>query len=385
MSGMDTEQKQTDSIPRAALAQVFGVVVYLAASDESSTFDQVRLFLLKKSARAAPASRVAMWTVARDVLVELQKLGYLEAGVLPRTQSLAERNGDTPCRLTDAGRAMVEVYKEDQGRAYDQMLLAWLNQHPYFRTFIARLHQSPLYIPDVTSAKQIGSGRDANVAERVASACLKRLEPTGFPATKADVFRQGVEERFRDLSANTALSELDAKKWVDAIQDRVALPAFLQSEQLPFDAVTFQHVLNAAKHFFAASWTTSHPEFQVRIVYPTSDFTPEVSGSDPIAAVRHHGKSFAKEKFVEALKSAYSRTAKSPGAYANAYEVRALVCIGLQIQPRVFAACLRDLIVAGPTQDLTIYTELPFDPPPPGEEYVEVDRNRIGLLKLVTT
>jgi hypothetical protein len=381
---MATEHKQTDSIPRAGLAQVFGVVVYLAGSDEASTFNQVRLHLLKKSARAAPASRMAMWTVARDVLVELQKLGFLEAGVLPRSQSLAERNGGTPCRLTDAGRALAEVYKEDQGRAYDQMLLAWLSQHPYFRSLVARLHQAPLYVPDVTSTKQIGSSRDGNVSGRVVSACLKRLEPTNFPSGKAEVFRQGVEERFRDLSTNTALSELDAKKWVDAIQDRVVLPAFLQSEQLQFDAVTFQHLLNAAKQFFSASWTTSHPEYQVRVIYPTCHFTPEVCGGALVTEVRHHGKSFAKERFIEALKSAYSRTTKSPGAYANAYGVRALVCIGLQIQPRVFAGCLRDLIVAGPTPELTIYTELPFDPPPPGEEYVEVDRNRIGLLKLVT-
>lgn len=325
-----------------------------------------------------------MWTVARDVLIELQKLGYLEAGVLPRTQSLAQKNGDTPCRLTDHGRTLAEFYRENQGRAYDQLLLDWLNQHPYFRTFIARLHEAPLNIPDITSAKQIGLGRDANVADRVASTCLNRLDPIGFPSTKADAFRRGVEERFRDLSANMALSELDAKKWVDVIQDRIVLPAFLQAEQLPFDAVTLQHVLNAAKHFFAASWTTSHPEFQVRVVYPTCDFTPRVDGDEPVAEVRHHGKSFAQNAFVDVLRSAYSRTARSPGAYANAYEVRALVCIELQIQPRVFAACLRDLIIAGATPALTIYTELPFDPPPPGEEYVTVDRNRIGLLKLVT-
>ncbi len=149
---MHTELKQTDSIPRAALVQIFRILDFLAGV-ESSTFDQVRLFLLQKSARSAPASRVAMYTVARDVLVELQKLGLLEAGVLPRTQSLAEKNGDAPCKLTESGNALAAVYKENQGRAFDQMLLVWLNQHPYFRLFIARLHHAPLYVPDVTSIK----------------------------------------------------------------------------------------------------------------------------------------------------------------------------------------------------------------------------------------
>jgi hypothetical protein len=382
---MDTEQKQTDSIPRAALTQVFRVLAYLAGEDESSTFDQVRQYLLKKSARPGPASKVAMWTVARDVLVELQKLGLLEAGVLPRTQSLAEKNADAPCKLTEAGRSLAVLYKENQGRAYDQMLLAWLNQHLYFRSFIARLHQAPLYVPDITSAKQLGSGRDGSVAERVTSICLKRLEPTGFPGEKADAFRRGVEDRVRELTTNTNLSELDAKKWVDAIQDRVVLPAFLQAEQLSFDAVTFQHVLNAAKFFLAASWTNSHPEVQARAIFPTCSLTPDVAGNEPITAVGHHGKSFARDRFVEALRAAYARIEKSPGGYANAYQVRALVCIGLKIQPKVFALCLRDLIVAGPTPELTIYTDLPFDPPPAGEDYIEVERDRIGLLKLTTS
>ena len=103
---MDIETKLTDSIPRAGLAQIVQVLGYMASAEESSTFEQVRLFLLKRSSRAAPSSKVAMWTVARDVLIELQKLGYLEAGVLPRTQSLAARHADTPCRLTDAGKPL---------------------------------------------------------------------------------------------------------------------------------------------------------------------------------------------------------------------------------------------------------------------------------------
>jgi hypothetical protein len=381
---MDTEPKQTDSIPRAGLTQVFRVLAHLARTDETTTFDHVRQFLVKRSARPAPFSRVAMWTVARDVLVDLQKLGYLDAGVLPRTQSLAEKNADTPCKLTEPGRALAALYQDNEGRAYDQMFLAWLNHHPYFRAFVARLHQCPIYVPDITSAKQLGSTRDGNVAERVASHCLKRLEPTGFSPEKGVVFRTAVTDRVRELSANTNLSELDAKKWVDAIQDRVVLPSFLQSEHLPFDAVTFQHVLNAAKFFLAASWTNSHPQINARAIFATCGLLPDVRGADPVTAIQHHGKSFAKERFVAELAAAYGRIEKSAGGYASAYELRALVCIALQIPPRVFALCLQDLIDS-PVTGLTIYPDLPFDPPPAGEDYIEVERDRIGLLKLTTS
>ena len=114
-----------------------------------------------------------MWTVARDVLIELQKLGLVEAGVLPRTQSLAERHADTPCRVTDAGRALADVCKENQGRALDRLLVAWVNLHPYFRAFVTRLHKEPLYIPDVTSVKQIGAEAGSDqFAERIATGLL---------------------------------------------------------------------------------------------------------------------------------------------------------------------------------------------------------------------
>jgi hypothetical protein len=380
---VDTAAKLTDSIPRAALAQIIQILGYLAATEESSTFEQVRLFLLKRSSRAAPSSKVAMWTVARDVLIELQKLGFVEAGVLPRTQSLAERHANTPCRLTEAGRALADVCKESQGRALDQLLVAWVNQHPYFRACIARLHNGPLYIPDVTSAKQIGADAGSNqFADRIASGCLNRMGTAAFPSPKAEAFRRAVSDRLGNLGAEVKLSELDTKKLVDTVQDKVVLPAVLTAEELNIDAVSFQHLLKAAKDFFAASWTTSHPDFSVRVIYPTCEFQPALAEGIEVIKVAHHGKTFASDRFVEALRAAYVRAPKAAGAYADAYAVRALVCIDLQIQPKVFAACLRDLIVAGPTPEIAIYTELPFDPPPPGEEYLVIDRDRIGLIKL---
>ena len=78
-------------------------------------------------------------------------------------------------------------------------------------------------------------------------------------AEKAEAFARAVGKRVQDLG-RTALTGLDAKKWVDTIQDKVVLPSILTAEELPFsDPVTFQHVLKAARDFFAASWTSSRP------------------------------------------------------------------------------------------------------------------------------
>jgi hypothetical protein len=122
------------------------------------------------------------------------------------------------------------------------------------------------------------------------------------------------------------------------------------------------------------------------VIYSTCDFRPSLADETVVPTeIIHHGKSFTAPRFIEALWSAYSRIANPAGSYADAYAVRALVCCDLHIQQRVFAACLSDVMAATPQPELTIYTELPFDPPPAGEDYLEIDNNRIGLLKLISS
>ena len=98
-----TDQKPTDSIPRANVGQVFQVLRHLAGTGGRSTFDDVRVFLVKRSPRIAPSSRSAMYTVARDVLLDLQKLEFIQARMLPRTQSQLETLSESPCELTETG------------------------------------------------------------------------------------------------------------------------------------------------------------------------------------------------------------------------------------------------------------------------------------------
>ena len=381
--------KSTDTIPRAGVLQILEVLAFIAQSESTSTFEKVRQFLIRRSHRSVPPSRVAKYTVARDVLIELQKLAYIETGVLPRTPLRAESHADCPCELTESGRALASLYRQDRGKAYDQLLLAWVAEHLYFRALITRIQRQPLYVPDITSIKQLGSQfrTDENLAsfaERVSDHCLSRLSKASLSIETLNLFARTVSERVEDLGS-IALTDLDSKKFVDAIEDRVVIPALLTAESLPFvDSVTFQHTLKAAKDFLAASWTTSHPAFTLRVVFPTCEFIPSVGedASVPIRQIVHHGKSFTMPLFVEALRTAYVSTANPPGSYADAYAVRAYVCLALKIQPKVFAACLTEAISKQESIGLTIYTELPFDPPPRGEDYLEIDRHRIGLLKL---
>ncbi len=269
-------------------------------------------------------------------------------------------------------------------------MVAWIGCHPYFRILIERLCQSALYVPDITSVKQIGADISSIeplelVTNRILDHCLKRLASAEFPQVKSERFGHAVRDRMNHLREALALSDLDAKKWVDTVQDRVVLPSLLESEDLPFDPVTFQHLLKTSRDFYAASWTTSHPDHALRVVFLTCEFRPDITAEPGamVAEVVHHGRTFASSSFVAAFKTAYRRLEKVSGSYVDAYKVRALVCVELGIQQTVFASCLNDLIEAGPKPGLTIYTELPFESPPQGEDYLEIERSRVGLIKLV--
>ena len=381
------DSKTTDTIPRASIAQILGALGHLA-SVEKSNFEAIRRFLFLQSNRRAPASNTALWTVARDVLTELQRLGRGTVGTLPRRRSDIDRLRESPCEITDAGKDLAQINATKSGQAYDTLLLAWMNTHPYFRGLLSRVLASPLYVPDVTNAAQLGNSRlPDELGSHVLRNCLDRLARIDFASAKIAVFEQSVRRRMTDIAKLLASPDLDSKKLVDLVQDSVVIPSFLEAEQLAFDGVSFQHLLKIAGEFFAAASTTSHPDFSGRIVFSTCDFSPnpiDDAGAN-IVTVQHHGNAFAQPRFAGALIAAYSRAAGVSGGYADAYSLRAIVCVDLQVQPPVFSSCLKELIAAGDAAELVVYTELPFTPPPQGEDYVEVRGRRIGSIKLIST
>jgi hypothetical protein len=331
-----------------------------------------------------------MWTVARDVLTELDRLKLAVVGVLPRKLSDVGRLRDTPCEITSPGAKMTLLHAGTSGRAFDAVLLLWLAEHPYFRLFVQRLLESPLYVPDVTSIGQVGLDAVKGtavpaIAAKLVSNCITRLEAVGWAASKIAAMRSGIEQRAKELRGEFEAVDIDAKRLIDVVQDGIVLPAFLEAEALPFDPVTFQQLLKCGQDFLCAGWTASHPRFSGRVVFPTCEYDVSLL-TDPDAHVTHvihHGASYAGPRFANAIRSAYVSAAGTSSSYVSAYSIRALVCVDLRIPLAVFARCLESLISTGPQDALAVYTELPFGPPPQGETYVEVGRRRIGRLKLI--
>lgn len=378
-----------DSIPRIRIDQLFDSLHLIAISKPTSTFNEVRLSLYRSSKRQAPPSREVMWTVARDVLIDLNKLGLIEVGPLPRKRSEVERAQETPCKITEKGAELARLYKESPGKAFDAVLLAWMDNHPYFRAFTIRLLSSPMHIPDVTSIKQLGQNLKfpldpAILAERITESCTIRLQAINFPAEKRAMFSEKVNEQIEYLNRISSMREIDVKKIIDTVEDNIVVPAILKSEGLSFDSVTFQHLMSCSQDFYSAAITSSHPDFTGRVLFSTCDFIPDplTNANASIAEVIHHGQSYVSNRFKMSLVSAYKRLAGSLQTYIDIYPLRALVCTDLRIQPLIFSLGLEKIIEAGQESGMSVYTELPFTPPPQGESYVQVRGHRIGLLKL---
>ena len=380
----------TDTVPRASIKQILEGLRFVAAQGGRTTFEAVRTHLLGVSNRKAPNTRTAMWTVARDVLTELAKLKLTTIGVLPRKLSDVDRLRDTPCEISFHGVAMAQLHAEKVGRAYDALLILWLREHHYFRRLVLRLLESPLYVPDVTNIGQLGLDSVKGtavpaIADTLVANCITRLEAVGWDANKVGTLRSGIERRAKDVRVELGAPDIDAKRLIDVVQDGIVLPAFLEAEALPFDPVTFQQLLKCGQEFFCTGWTASLPSFAGRVVFPTCDFDVPLHSDPnaPVTHVVHHGVSYAEPLFAEALRGAYIAAAGGSGGYVSAYAVRAIVCMHLRVPLAVFARCLESLISAGPQADISVYTELPFEGPPQGENYVEVNRRRIGRLKLI--
>jgi hypothetical protein len=383
---MNAGQHVTDTIPRARLRQILDALAAVSMMG-GCTFDEVRGFLSRRS-KTTSLTPFAMATVARDVLSDLNRLQLVHIGPIPRKRSELEQRKHAKCEITDDGAKLAELYRATPGQAFDRLLLSWINEHPYFRLFILRVMQSPLFIPTVTSVKQfdrklLANSNSSEIIQQIAANCVNRLIRASTPAAKISAFKEFFQEKMNELWHHR-LSELDAKTLIDAIENRAVLPALLKAENLPFDAVTFERLLWAARDFLCAASISSHPDFSGNVVFATSCFKPDLLANPdaPAVSVTHRGYTFTRETFQERFTEAYRSVAGQSRAFIDIYALRAIVCLSLKIQPKVFNKCLESLANDSARSHQTIFFELPFKPPPKGELYVQVGNQRIGQVNI---
>ena len=381
---------ETDSIPRVRIRDLMVGLQFLGRNPEA-TLEALRVKL--NTDRKAPGGRTAGYSVARDVASELDRLGYANAGPLPKDAKGFEKKRDSPVRLTEAGRDLAQLLRRDRGEAYVALLKASFSAHPYMRRFVAAVARGPVLAPVVTSAKQHLSDRYGTakaLADHVAqgsfdtAALLEALaRRIGRPLAQeeAEEITQGVDALVARLATSAAGEPQTefARKMLMAINE-VVVPAVLRREGLCFDYNSLRRLWLMGEEF-QISWATSaHPLHDGWLTIGTATIDLDAAG-ERIEALRFDNSlARMREGFLERLYDAYERLQGwNRGTIVNAWELRAAFCVEHRCAPGVFDHLFAEN--SGGSDAYTIYKDFPRNKPA-HERPLVVGGRQIGLVRI---
>jgi hypothetical protein len=186
--------------------------------------------------RAGIGSSHRYWSSARDLIKELQTLGWVKAGPVPSTRASVDAHRDRRYVLTPAGR---EVAAQAGSRVVlaDLLTDALLRAHPYFRALLGELNdEGPIFCPEVSEGQvQRNSGR--RYWAEYAAGLLARSDPRVRLGVDdvADHLASALRRRFGSRRAEGL--KPTAKEVAEALSDAFA-GASLNARGLHFGATT---------------------------------------------------------------------------------------------------------------------------------------------------
>jgi hypothetical protein len=126
--------------------------------------------------RAGVGAAHRYWTSVRDLIKELQVLGWIHAGIPgPSVKSAVDSHRNRHYPLTDEGLRVAAVAADRRALA-DELTTAALAAHPYLRALLLALEEGPLFCPEVPQ-KEVGEGRGAGYWAAHAASLLERSDP----------------------------------------------------------------------------------------------------------------------------------------------------------------------------------------------------------------
>ena len=192
--------------------------------------------------RAGVGAHLRYWSSVRDLVKELQTLGWVERGIpVPSTKNTVDAYRARRYPLTDAGRRVAEVAADRRALA-DLLTDAALLNHPYLVALVKTLRAGPIFCPEFTDrqmAQKLGSAHYAmSAAER-----LNRSDPRVHvdPIEIETHLRSALARRFGKRREQGL--EITNKERADAASD--ALSDFaLQQRGLHFGATTLDNLVS---------------------------------------------------------------------------------------------------------------------------------------------
>ena len=358
--------KAKDTIPRVTHLAQFEAV--LDGLNEGLTYEELRKRLRQVAIDTArvgggrePSGHpdFQMWSSTKDALEELMRLNWVGKATLPSSRHRVDAYRRISFTLTQAGREWAGT--KSIGEARDLLGKALINQHPYFREYLARLSYGPLFIPEFTET-EIGPSPDADSLDYggLVSETIKRVtkSPAGLRGSTPDI-RYRVEEYVRRRFSNR--QPKNRKALLDAVQDAV-ISGILRSENLRADPTSFVTISSWSRELLLTGTSRYVAEAPGGwLHWAASDITPS---SGTITYVRR-GLSRAADEVVVMLRNAAGEL-KTPGTeLVRIYPLRGTVAFRCGVANELVDRVLEELVTKQRPSpyELWVSAGALFDPP----------------------
>ena len=358
--------KTRDTIPRVTHLAQFEAV--LDGLNEGLTYEELRRRLRQvaiDTARVGGSREPSgnpdfqMWSSTKDALEELMRLNWVEKVPLPSSRHRVDAYRRISFTLTPVGKEWAVA--NNLGEAREFLGKALISQHPYFREYLTRLSDGPLFVPEFTE-NDIGSGSDADALDYagVVAEAIRRLiaSPAGVGRSTPDI-RSRVEDYVRRRFSKR--QPKNRKALLDAVQDAV-LFGVLRAENLGADPISFVTISSWSRELFL----TGNSRYVVEapggwLHWAAADIAPSRSNINYV----RRGLNRAGDDVVAILRNAASEL-KTPGTeLVRIYPLRGTVAFRCGVANELVNRVLEELVTKQRPSPYEIWVSAGalFDPP----------------------
>jgi len=390
---MVNEKLRTDTITRVTARDLLLILRTFEQSPES-TMENVRLRLCLD--RKMKRRGTFLWSTARDILVELDRLGYVTGAPSPKTSRHFEDLAVAPVRLAEDGRALLATFVSEKALAYDTLFGRLYERHPYLQAMVGVLHRQPVLAPVISSMKEHISDRyasAASLADDVARGTLdvdglvERLGRRSGPErmlTNEEIreIRDGVKALLRDAAVSAVQEEPPrfAKNFMEKL-NHIVIPAIFRREGIGFDYRTHRTLWALGEEFRVWCVTRSHPDYDGWYVYPTARIELNGDGRQVTGINFDSRLADVRRDFLQRLYAAYQKLQAVRGTtYVTAWELRAVFCVENRCQGSTFDKVFGENYLGNDTYRL--HLEIQRNKPQHEQTLRAGDRN-IGTVRVI--
>jgi len=362
-----TTQQETDSIPRTTLSDLF-LALRVVVKESPTTLELLRQhFCVDRKCRTRGD---LLWSTAAYNAQELQRLGLLNVTSIPKAKKAYEQLKERPIVATELGLRLSDRLKENRAEAYDQLFSAMFAAHPYLRAFVRLIRERDLFVPVVTSLKDLSPkyGSAGSLVEDVSRNSLDlesffrilRMRLNRVERELSDEEQTEIGQRIDVLLAGIAPAANSdeptefAKKFLSKLNDYV-LPVLFNKEGLTFDFRTHQILWAFGQEWKLWQSTSDHPDYDGRIIFRTATIALSATEDRVEALVFDSGLAKTRENFLGKLYEAYLKVQRrTKDTYILAWQLRAVFCLDNRCQESVFSRLMEEHYTGSDEFELTL-------------------------------